>query len=87
MKGTPEAPMCGFSMRVVEILHQLKVKFGSFDILQDEEIRQGIKDYSNWPTTPQLYINGEFIGGADITQELYEKGELQKKLEPTSSAF
>ncbi len=80
MKGTPEMPQCGFSMTVSNILKELKVKFSGVNVLADPEIRQGIKDFSNWPTVPQLYIKGEFIGGCDITKEMYEKGELQKIL-------
>jgi len=80
MKGTPEMPQCGFSMTVSNILKELKVKFNGVNVLADPEIRQGIKDFSNWPTVPQLYIKGEFIGGCDIAKEMYEKGELQKIL-------
>ena len=80
MKGTPEMPQCGFSMTVSNILKELKVKFIGIDVLADPEIRQGIKDFSNWPTVPQLYVKGEFIGGCDIAKEMYEKGELQKIL-------
>ena len=80
MKGTPDMPQCGFSMTVTNILKQLKVKFNGIDVLADPEIRQGIKDFSNWPTVPQLYVKGEFIGGCDITKEMYDKGELQKLL-------
>ena len=80
MKGTPEMPQCGFSMIVINILKELKVKFSGINVLADPEIRQGIKDFSNWPTVPQLYIKGEFIGGCDIAKEMYEKGELQKIL-------
>ena len=80
MKGTPDMPMCGFSLRVVTIVQQLNVPFGFFNVLEDEEVRNGIKEYASWPTIPQLYIGGEFIGGADITEELYESGELQKKI-------
>jgi monothiol glutaredoxin len=80
MKGTPEMPQCGFSMTVCNILKELKVKFNGINVLADPEIRQGIKDFSNWPTVPQLYIKGEFIGGCDIAKEMYEKGELQKIL-------
>ena len=80
MKGTPELPQCGFSMTVSNILKELKVKFSGVNVLADPEIRQGIKDFSNWPTVPQLYIKGEFIGGCDIAKEMYEKGELQKIL-------
>ena len=80
MKGTPEMPQCGFSMTVSNILKELKVKFSGVNVLADPEIRQGIKDFSNWPTVPQLYIKGEFIGGCDIAKEMYEKGVLQKIL-------
>jgi len=80
MKGTPEMPQCGFSMTVCNILKELKVKFSGVNVLVDPEIRQGIKDFSNWPTVPQLYVKGEFIGGCDIAKEMYEKGELQKIL-------
>ena len=80
MKGTPEMPQCGFSMTVSNILKELKVKFSSVNVLADPEIRQGIKDFSNWPTVPQLYVKGEFIGGCDIAKEMYENGELKKKL-------
>lgn len=78
MKGTPESPMCGFSAQTVKMLSAVGAKFSTFNILEDEEIRQGIKLYSNWPTFPQLYINGELIGGCDIVTELYRKGELQQ---------
>ena len=80
MKGTPEMPQCGFSMTVSNILKELKVKFNGVNVLADHEIRQGIKDFSNWPTVPQLYVKGEFIGGCDIAKEMYENGELQKLL-------
>ena len=80
MKGTPEMPQCGFSMTVCNILKELKVKFSGVNVLADPEIRQGIKDFSNWPTVPQLYVKGEFIGGCDIAKEMYEKGELKKIL-------
>jgi monothiol glutaredoxin len=73
-------PQCGFSMTVSNILKELKVKFIGVDVLADPEIRQGIKDFSNWPTVPQLYVKGEFIGGCDIAKEMYENGELKKKL-------
>ena len=82
MKGAPQFPQCGFSANAVRILNALGVKdFFSVDVLQDVEIRQGIKDYANWPTIPQLYINGEFVGGSDIMAEMYQSGELQKLLE------
>ncbi|MGD1910729.1 MAG: Grx4 family monothiol glutaredoxin [Rivularia sp. (in: cyanobacteria)] len=81
MKGSKLMPMCGFSNNVVQIINTLGVPYETFDILEDPEIRQGIKDYSNWPTIPQVYINGEFIGGSDIMIELYQKGELQQMVE------
>ncbi len=82
MKGSPDFPQCGFSANAVGILRACGVdKFFSVDVLQDEAIRQGIKQYANWPTIPQLYINGEFVGGSDIMVELYESGELQKILQ------
>ncbi|MDJ0773652.1 MAG: Grx4 family monothiol glutaredoxin [Mastigocoleus sp. MO_167.B18] len=81
MKGSKLMPMCGFSNNVVQILNSLGVPFETFDVLEDYDIRQGIKEYSNWPTIPQTYINGEFIGGADIMYELYQKGELQQVVE------
>ena len=81
MKGSPTFPQCGFSANAVRILQSLGVKdFFSVDVLANPEIRQGIKDYANWPTIPQLYINGEFIGGADIMAEMHQSGELQKLL-------
>ena len=81
MKGTPEAPQCGFSMAVSNVLKHLNVKFNGVDVLKDQEIREGIKLYSDWPTIPQLYIKGEFIGGCDIVKEMFEKGELKVLLE------
>ena len=81
MKGTKLMPQCGFSNNVVQILNTLGVPFETIDILADSEIRQGIKEYSNWPTIPQVYVNGEFIGGSDILIELYNKGELVEKLQ------
>jgi monothiol glutaredoxin len=80
MKGTPQFPMCGFSGRVVQILDHLGVPYKGINVLEDAEIRQGIKDYSNWPTIPQLYIKGEFVGGCDITTEMFQSGELQQVL-------
>src|ERR1700679_391182 len=77
MKGTPVFPQCGFSSLAVQVLSHLGVKFKSVDVLADPEIRQGIKQFSQWPTVPQLYINGEFVGGADIIREMYESGELE----------
>jgi len=82
MKGNPKFPQCGFSGNAVRILNALGVKeFFSVDVLQDAEIRQGIKDYANWPTIPQLYIKGEFVGGSDIMAEMYQNGELKQLLE------
>jgi len=82
MKGTPQFPQCGFSGNAVRILQTLGVKnFFSVNVLQEPEIRQGIKDYANWPTIPQLYINGEFVGGSDIMSEMYQSGELKQLLD------
>ncbi|KAH7287720.1 hypothetical protein KP509_32G070700 [Ceratopteris richardii] len=78
MKGSPDAPRCGFSRKVVEILKDLGVEIGSFDILADENVRQGLKTFSNWPTYPQLYVDGEFIGGCDIVTEMHKSGELKE---------
>ena len=87
MKGTPQFPQCGFSATAVQILKSCGVnKFASVNVLADEEVRQGIKDFSNWPTVPQLYIRGEFIGGCDIMKEMYQAGELQKALEDLVTA-
>ncbi len=80
MKGTPDMPQCGFSANVCAILKATGVDFKSFDILSDPDIRQGVKDFSNWPTFPQLYVNGELIGGSDIVSEMYNSGELQELL-------
>ena len=76
MKGTPQAPMCGFSGQVVQILDYLGVPYKGVNVLADDEIRQGIKDFSNWPTIPQLYVKGEFVGGCDIIREMFQAGEL-----------
>jgi monothiol glutaredoxin len=82
MKGTPQGPQCGFSALAVQVLSACGVKdFHSVNVLADAEIREGIKQYANWPTIPQLYINGEFVGGSDIMREMYQSGELQKLLE------
>ena len=81
MKGSPLFPQCGFSSRAIAILDHLNVEFASVDVLQDQEIRQGIKEYSDWPTIPQLYVKGEFLGGSDIMMEMYEAGELQELVE------
>ncbi len=81
MKGSKLMPQCGFSNNVVQILHSLGVSFETFDVLSDAEIRQGIKEFSSWPTIPQVYVKGEFIGGSDILIEMYNAGELKEKLE------
>jgi monothiol glutaredoxin len=82
MKGTPQFPQCGFSALAVQVLNACGVKdFHTVNVLADQEIREGIKHYANWPTIPQLYINGEFVGGSDIMREMYQSGELQKLLE------
>ena len=78
MKGTPDTPQCGFSMAVTNVLKHLKVNFKGINVLEDENLRQGIKDYSEWPTIPQLYVKNEFIGGCDIVKELFENGDLKK---------
>ena len=78
MKGTPDSPQCGFSMAISNVLKHLNVNFEGVNILEDENLRQGIKEYSDWPTIPQLYVKGEFIGGCDIVKEMFEKEELQK---------
>jgi len=81
MKGTPQFPQCGFSATAAEILRRCGIDdYASFDILQDEALRQGIKEFSNWPTIPQLYVDGEFVGGCDIMREMYQSGELQQIL-------
>ena len=80
MKGTPEVPQCGFSLAVSNVLKHLEVNFKGINVLEDSEIREGIKVFSDWPTIPQLYIKGEFVGGCDIVKEMFEKNELQKKL-------
>ncbi|MGB0626857.1 MAG: Grx4 family monothiol glutaredoxin [Alphaproteobacteria bacterium] len=78
MKGTPVFPQCGFSAAVVQILNQMGVKFGSADVLMDPAMRDGIKEFTNWPTVPQLYVKGEFVGGCDIVREMFETGELEQ---------
>ena len=80
MKGTPEAPQCGFSLAVSNVLKHLEIKFKGVNVLDDPEVRQSIKQFSEWPTIPQLYIKGEFVGGCDIIKEMFESGELQKFL-------
>ena len=81
MKGTPVFPQCGFSAAVVQVLSHLGVKFNGIDVLQDPGLRQGVKDFSNWPTVPQLYVKGEFVGGCDIVCEMFQSGELQGLLQ------
>ena len=80
MKGTADSPQCGFSMTVSNVLKHLKVNFNGINVLDDENLRQGIKEFSDWPTIPQLYIKGEFVGGCDIVKEMFEKGELSSLL-------
>ena len=87
MKGTPDAPQCGFSMAVTNMLKLLEVNFQSVNVLEDQNIREGIKTFSDWPTIPQLYIKKEFVGGCDIVKEMYENGELKKVLEDKGINF
>ena len=87
MKGTPEVPQCGFSLAVANVLKHLEVNFKGINVLEDTNLREGIKKFSNWPTIPQLYIKGEFIGGCDIVKEMFEQGDLQKKLEEKKISF
>ncbi len=87
MKGTPDAPQCGFSMAVSNLLKILEVKFKGVNVLENQEIRQGVKEFSDWPTIPQLYVKKEFVGGCDIVKEMYENGELAKLLESKSINF
>ena len=87
MKGTPDAPQCGFSMAVSNILKILEVKFKGINVLESNELRQGIKEYSEWPTIPHLYIKKEFVGGCDIIKEMYENGELKKILQNKNLSF
>ena len=87
MKGTPESPQCGFSMTVSNVLKHLNTKFKGINVLEDQNLRQGIKDFSDWPTIPQLYIKKEFVGGCDIIKEMYENGELKKVLESKGINF
>jgi monothiol glutaredoxin len=86
MKGTPDFPQCGFSGQVVQILNYLGVEFDSANVLESPELRDGIKAYSNWPTIPQLYVKGEFVGGADITREMFQSGELQTQFQQAGIA-
>ena len=87
MKGTPDAPQCGFSMAVSNILKILEVKFKGINVLENEQLRQGIKEFSEWPTIPQLYIKNEFVGGCDIIKEIYENGELKKIFQDKKIVF
>ena len=87
MKGTPDAPQCGFSMAISNMLKILEVNFKGINVLENEELRQGIKEFSDWPTIPQLYIKKEFVGGCDIVKEMYENGELRKTLEEKKINF
>ncbi|ENN92404.1 Grx4 family monothiol glutaredoxin [Bartonella bovis] len=87
MKGTPNAPQCGFSGQVVQILEYLGINYKGINVLTSDELRQGIKDYSNWPTIPQLYIKGEFIGGCDIIKEMFQNDELQELLKEKNITF
>jgi len=87
MKGTPDAPQCGFSMAVTNMLKLLEVNFQSVNVLEDQKIREGIKVFSDWPTIPQLYIKKDFVGGCDIVKEMYESGELKKILEEKGISF
>jgi len=87
MKGTPDAPQCGFSMAISNMLKILEVNFKSINVLADEKLRQGIKEFSDWPTIPQLYIKKEFVGGCDIVKEMYENGQLKKVLEDKGINF
>ena len=87
MKGTPEMPMCGFSGRTTQILNNLGVPFKGVNVLDSNELRQGIKDYTNWPTIPQLYVKGEFVGGSDIVLEMFQSGELKQLLDDKGVTF
>ena len=87
MKGSPEVPQCGFSLAISNVLKHLEVKFIGINVLENNEMREGIKEYSEWPTIPQLYIKEEFIGGCDIVKEMFEKGDLQKKLKEKKIQF
>ena len=87
MKGTPDAPQCGFSMAVTNMLKLLEVNFRSVNVLEDQNVREGIKTFSDWPTIPQLYVKKEFVGGCDIVKEMYETGELAKLLETKGISF
>ena len=87
MKGTPDSPQCGFSMTVSNVLKHLKINFKGINVLEDENLRQGIKDFSDWPTIPQLYVKSEFVGGCDIVKEMYASGELAKHFEDNQISY
>jgi len=87
MKGTPDVPQCGFSLAVANMLKHLEVNFQGVNVLEDQEMRESIKKYSDWPTIPQLYIKGEFVGGCDIVKEMFEKGDLQTKFDEKKIAY
>ena len=87
MKGTPDVPQCGFSLAVANVLKHLEINFKGINVLENNDLRQGVKEFSEWPTIPQLYIKSEFIGGCDIVKEMFESGELQKKLEDKKIAY
>ena len=87
MKGTPEVPQCGFSLAVANVLKHLNVNFKGINVLDENQLREGIKEFSDWPTIPQLYIKEEFVGGCDIIKEMFEKGQLQKKLKEKNISF
>ena len=87
MKGTPDVPQCGLSLAVSNVLKHLNVKYTGINVLENQDIRDGIKEYSDWPTIPQLYVKGEFVGSCDIVKEMFEKGDLQKKLEEKKVPF
>ncbi|MFB6344482.1 MAG: Grx4 family monothiol glutaredoxin [bacterium] len=86
MKGNARQPMCGFSEAAVEVIQSYDVDFETYDVLQDDELRQGIKEYSDWPTIPQVYINGEFVGGSDIVREMHQKGDLEPLIDDAKSS-
>lgn len=86
MKGTPQFPQCGFSSRVIQILNHLGVKYNTANVLEDPDLREGVKQFSNWPTVPQLYVAGEFVGGCDIVTEMFQSGELQELITEKASA-
>ena len=87
MKGTPDVPQCGFSLAISNVLKHLKVNFKGINVLEDHDVREGIKEYSDWPTIPQLYVKKQFVGGCDIVKEMFEKGELQTKLKENNISY